>query len=372
LNAQADRAAQLRWLSALLGSYFAFVGTHSPYLSLYFADQGLSVTQIGFLMTLPQALRIITPLFWGWWADRLERPILLLRASLCILVVCCLLVFKAQGFWTWACLLGVMFLFSSATFGRARVWGSIGFIFAVVCVGYLLETYGLKLLPWCMLIFALAALGTVLGMRSRSSAHSVQEQGSLLALLQRPGMAWFLASAFFMIFAHAALYTLYSLHLEKLGLSRTVIGLLWGLGVLAEIALFWWQAPLFKRFRLGSLLRICFVLAALRFLIIGLSGANLAWLALAQLFHAISFAVHHSASMQTLTVLAHSEVPQLRVGKAKAVALYTTVAYGVGASVGGLSHAWIWQALGPEWIFHIAAISCLLGALCALNLKRLE
>ena len=68
-------------VAALYCAYFAFVGAFSPYLALWFASLGLSIAQIGVLMSLPQALRIIGPLFWGWLADRTGRHVLLLQAS---------------------------------------------------------------------------------------------------------------------------------------------------------------------------------------------------------------------------------------------------------------------------------------------------
>ncbi len=365
------------WLGALLCAYFAFIGTHSPYLSLYFADQGLAVAQIGILMTIPQVLRIVAPPFWGWMADRMARPVDLVRATLTVLVVACVGFFFTKGFAAWLALFTAMFFFSAAVgpitealllrevagdshgFGRIRVWGSIGFVVAVAFVGLLLDRFGLGLLPWCMLFFASLTLVAALKMRSGTLQLRTRSTVSIRPLLRQAGVLWFFASAFWMIFAHAALYTLYSLYLERMGISKSVIGLLWSIGVLAEIALFWWQRHLFERFRLSTLLRASFGLAILRFVLIALAGPSLVLLGLAQLLHAATFAVHHSASMKYL----HTTFQD--AGVSRGMALYSTVAYGLGATAGGFFHAWLWEARGPVAIFWAAAAACALGTLCS-------
>ncbi len=63
-----------------------------------------------------------------------------------------------------------------------------------------------------------------------------------MPLLRRPDVAWFLASAFLMMFAHAALYVFYSLWLAQLGYSKFAIGVMWTIGVVAEIVFFYYQA----------------------------------------------------------------------------------------------------------------------------------
>ncbi|HOA96150.1 MAG TPA: MFS transporter, partial [Quisquiliibacterium sp.] len=79
MTASQATGARVRGLSpengvkALFFSYFGLVGAFSPYLSLYFAAVGLSITQIGVLMAMPQVVRIFGPPFWGWLADALDR-----------------------------------------------------------------------------------------------------------------------------------------------------------------------------------------------------------------------------------------------------------------------------------------------------------
>ena len=51
-------------------SYYSFVGVFPTYVTLYLAFRGIDAFEIGILMSLMQAMRIIGPNLWGWMADR--------------------------------------------------------------------------------------------------------------------------------------------------------------------------------------------------------------------------------------------------------------------------------------------------------------
>jgi MFS transporter, PPP family, 3-phenylpropionic acid transporter len=381
-------------VAALFASYFGFVGILSPFLSLYFAAHGFSVTDIAFLMALPSAVRIIGPLAWGSMADRTGRPVLLLRIG-AIGMACTVVLFSFTSQFEWfAALLFVMFWFSSVMvpvseslamkaslgstgrYGRMRLWGSVGFMVGVLLIGPILDFAGVKSLPWWLLA---AALGLVvvcwkmpeltraqlaLPINSQQnlsetplSAAAQPALTSVTRLMQRPDIALFFLSALLMVFAHGAIYTFYSLQLERLGFSKTLISALWALGVLAEILLFWFQQPIFRRFSLKGLIVFSLWIAAVRFALIGIAGANIGLLIAAQLLHSVTFAVHHTASIGLLqTWFAPSQ-------QVRAQAWYIVVAYGMGGTLGAVALAKIWEFFSPEATFYVAACAAVAGAM---------
>jgi PPP family 3-phenylpropionic acid transporter len=173
-------------------------------------------------------------------------------------------------------------------------------------------------------------------------------------LAERRVRAFFL-SAFLMLFAHAVLYAFFSLHLAELGYSKTAIGVLWAIGVVAEIVVFWLQRGLFERFGAPRLLRLSLAVAAIRFATIGASAGWLPALVLAQLAHAITFGVHHSATIATLQ--AWFEPAQ----QARAQALYVTIGYGFGGSAGVLVASWVWSAVSPGAAFLVSGAAATIG-----------
>jgi MFS family permease len=89
--------------------------------------------------------------------------------------------------------------------------------------------------------------------------------------------------------AHGALYVFYSIHLVAQGYGKALVGLLWTLGVVAEIVVFLLMPRISLRVSMRAILLVCFVLAALRFLVIGWAADFIWLLVLAQLLHGASF-----------------------------------------------------------------------------------
>jgi PPP family 3-phenylpropionic acid transporter len=358
---------------ALFFSYFAFIGIFSPYLSLWFDARGLSIAEIAVLMALPQMLRIVAPPFWGWMADRGGRRIALLRVSAIASLGLLLLFPFAGGVGALAVLMLLLFFLTAAQmpigeslalelsrgdagrYGRMRMWGSVGFIVTVLGGGPLLDRFGLDALPWLMAA-AMALLAAVtLSLPEQPLRRAVRAGVSLGERLREPAVLAFLASAFLMVFAHAALYSFFSLYLERHGYSRTAIGAIWAIGVVAEILLFMLQRHLFDRLSAMRLLAFSFLVCALRFAMVGASDGALWVLVWAQLMHAVTFGLHHSASMAVL----HGWFEPAQQGRAQAA--FIVVAYGLGGTSGGLVAGWLWERFSPTATFFGAAAAALAG-----------
>jgi PPP family 3-phenylpropionic acid transporter len=147
----------------------------------------------------------------------------------------------------------------------------------------------------------------------------------------------------------------YSIHLVAQGYGKTVVGLLWTLGVVAEIVVFLLMPRLSARISMRSILLACFALAALRFLLIGWAVEFIGLLVFAQLLHGASFGAHHAATMAALNrwfVAGH---------QARAQALYGSTAYGAGGLGGALLAGALWESAGPGITFSAASLLALLG-----------
>ena len=80
-----------------------------------------------------------------------------------------------------------------------------------------------------------------------------------------PEIGALLGAGFCNAVAHGALYAFLSLHLEREGYSGTTIGMLWTLGVAAEIVVFLYLPQLFRRYALSTLLVASLGCGVLRF-----------------------------------------------------------------------------------------------------------
>lgn len=356
-------------------AYYGYIGIFTPYASLFFSEQGMTPGQVGVLMSLMQVMRIFGPNLWGWVADHSRQRVTVLRlTALCALISFCGM-FVGQTFAHFLAIMIVLNLFTSAQgplsealmlaelrgdlthYGRIRLWGSVGFIVAVMAGGKWLDDFGIGWLPFITLLVLGMVFGGSVWMREPPVAHAPRQQVSARGLIRRPEVIAFFASAFLMIAAHAALYVYYSLYLADIGYSKTVIGLMWSLGVIAEILFFYYQAPIFRRFGVQKLLFGSFLLAAVRFVLIGYGAESLFILLLAQILHAASFGVHHSGSVAMLQRWFGGPL------QARGQALFISASYGLGGTLGGLIMSALWESVGPRAVFALAAAFALGGAL---------
>lgn len=370
-------------LPRLAGFYFAYfchLGAFVAYFSLWLDARGYSPAEIAAVLAVPQFVRIVAPAAWGWFADlwgvRVPggRPGLVALLSL-LAALCLALLMSAtslQAVFVFAALTalftsGVLPLVEATTlgalgarierYGPVRLWGSVGFIASVLAVGSLLDRQPVAvLLPIVTALMLLAAV-TALALPQGHFAPPQEGAPGLRRVLRDARVAALFSACFCMSVAHGALYVFYSIYLVDAGYSKTVVGLLWTLGVVAEIALFLGLPVLFRSFTLRALLLASFAAAALRFVAIGWGVGSLALLAAAQLLHALTFGAYHCAAV--------AAVHRLFTGAlaVRGQALYASLSYGLGGAFGMLLSGWSWSALGPELTFTLSGGFGVAGAL---------
>lgn len=359
-------------------AYYGYVGVFAPYASLYFFERGITVVQIGILMSLMQVTRIFGPYFWSWVADRNGQRVLVLRYTALAAVVCLLGFLGGSLFihFFWLMLL-LNFLTSSQVplgeaimlsemrgdlthYGRLRLWGSVGFVVAVMLAGLFFDQFGVSSFPWLALGLMVFVYGVCQYLREPADSHSTRGVESGWRVLRKPEVIAFFTSTCLMVAAHSALYVYYSLYLERIGYSKVLIGFMWSVGVVAEIVFFYYQAPLFRRFGVKRLMILSLVCGVLRFVMIGVGAESLVVLLLAQILHAATFGAHHSASVLTMQRWFGGAL------QARGQAFFVSISYGVGGSLGGVILSIGWEQFSPESVYWMAALMVLLALAAAL------
>ena len=145
-------------LSFFYLAYFGFLGAWVPYWTLYLSDSlRFNANEIGVVMGISMATRIVGPYVWGMLADQSRQRLRIIRIG----ALCSLIFFL--GLWlsedfVWVCSVVALYsLFWNAILSQfealtiehldihshwysyIRVWGSIGFIVIVLAVGYFLD-----------------------------------------------------------------------------------------------------------------------------------------------------------------------------------------------------------------------------------------
>ncbi len=366
-------------LSGYYFFYFAFVGAFSPYFGLYLQSIGSSATQIAVLMSLMSVMRMLAPTLWGWLADRLgvRIPIVRLSAVLSMAGFAGFLVSDAYSmlfvsmaflafFWSAALPLVETLTFAhldgqASRYGNIRVWGSVGFILAVLILGYVLDGLPIRALLWITLALLAGILGCAMVIPEAGKPRAPAVPVALGEILRRPEVRALMVACFFMSAAHGALYVFYSLHLVAHGYSKSLVGWMWTLGVVAEIAVFMGMPQLLRAFSLRGLLLFSFAAAVIRFVLIGWGADSLAILILAQVLHGATFGSYHAAAVAAVNRWFGAQ------HQARGQALYGSISFGAGGMIGGLLSGYTWDLIGPAWTYSFGSVFAFCGLVALLR-----
>jgi len=381
----------LSGLAARLGAgYFAlfvFTGLMGPYLGLWLDGLGHDATTIGLLLALLAATKVGASTLWAWLGDHTGRRATLVRTAAAIAALASVGFLFARGAWALALTLFVCASFwnalspqlevltlhgvGSSRYSQVRVWGSVGFIVAVVGGGMLIERVGQAAFPWAVIASLVALALVALAIPDEATgagggSEAAQASGSLLEALRAPGVLPTFGAFVLMQVGFGAYYGFFSLYLAELGHSGSAIGALWALGVVAEIAAFALMPALTARASLTTLLGASCALTALRWLMLAGLAGNMAWLVVAQLLHAASFGVYHSVAVQ----LVARAFPGRLAGRGQA--LHSSLAYGIGGATGAALAGLLWDGVGPQAAYLGAAVASMAAWLCLAAAPRVE
>ncbi len=356
-------------LSSFYFFYFAVVGAFTPFWNLYLKSLGYTSQDVGIISAIILATRIIAPNFWGWLADKTSRRLRIIRQGSAIACVFFAGIFISQSYWWLVFVISCYSFFWYAVlpqfevltlghlgqqfhrYSQIRLWGSIGFIAAVVGLGWLFDFLPIRYLPMIILSFlVLIWLSSLTLGPAAPNAHGVATQGFFKQVF-KPAILCFLVASFLMQLSHGPYYTFYSIFLhEHYHYSSTATGCLWALGVVAEVGIFLLMPTLMRRFSVRELLLWSFIITAVRWCMIGYLADQLWLLLFAQLLHAFSFGVAHAASID----IVRTQFKGAHQGQGQA--LYSSLSFGIGGALGALGSGLLWDH-SASFTFFLAAIA---------------
>jgi PPP family 3-phenylpropionic acid transporter len=360
-------------LSGFYLFYFTSLGIMVPYWSLYLKHLGFTPLQIGELMAILMATKIVSPNIWGWIADHTGHRMWIVRIGSLLALLTFSAIFLVEGYWGVALVMLTFSFFWNAAlpqfeantlnflgkehhrYSVIRLWGSIGFIIAVAVMGWVLESGSAALLPPILLGIFVTIWGVSLTVPEVVVPPHHEAQGSLASVVKRPEVLALLFACFLMQASHGPYYTFYTIYMEGYGYSRTLIGQLWALGVIAEVGVFLIMHRMVKRHGLKRLLMAAFALTALRWGLIGALPENLPVMLFAQLFHAASFGLFHAVAIAYF----HRYFTGRHHGRGQA--LYSSMSFGAGGAVGAYYSGYIWETMGGDVSFYLAGGLCVLA-----------
>lgn len=363
-------------VSLFYAASFAVLGVQLPYFNLYLDTLGFGGLSIGIVNAILPLCSALVPFAGGLLADRLGRRRGLVLLSSIVAFVAFLPIVLARGVAGIAFITAIYALARAPalplvdasaldiattggpSYGRMRAWGSFAFIVAALLGAPVVALFGERSVLLMMLLFLGAGIAVAWSLPpDQKSLLPPGAPGSVRAVLKRKGAVLFLLAAVLSQAAHGPYYVFFSLHLKGAGIPTTTVGLLWGVAIGCEILMMLRMPAILARFGTARTMTLCLGLATLRWALCAGTTHPMA-VALAQTFHAGTFAAFHVAAV-THT---HSLFGPRR--SATGQAMFSSVTYGLGNILGMVGSGLLEGRFGTSALFAMASATALLGAIC--------
>lgn len=368
-------------LSAFYFCYYACLGSWIPYWPLYLQHIGHGAIVIGITGAVFHATRVVAPNLWAYLADRTQRRLTIIRIGCFAAFVAILgMLLDTQVWWLTLVLLVFSFFWSavlpqfevltlgflgrkSHDYGRIRLWGSWGYIAAVLVIGAFFSVFSLSFFPALVaLILFLLWISSIAVPMPEQETH--EEGPSFSAALLKPQVLAFLACVILVQISFGPYYAFFSIHLSELGYGSMEIGGIWSLAVLSEIVLMFSVRHLLSGLGVFRLLVLTLLLTTIRWGILWREGDTLFWIVLIQLLHAFSFGAFHACVIEQVRRF----FPGRNHGRGQAI--FSSIGYGLGAVIGAAMAGFLWDTMGDR-LFIVSAVVCLFALITLVGARRI-
>jgi len=360
--------------------FFAF-GVILPFLPAVLASRGLDPAEVAMVLAAGSAVRLVAGPMGGRLADALSAPRAVLAGCALAASLASVGFLLAAGFVAMllvnaalsVAMAPIMPVTDSVTlasirrerfdYGRVRAAGSVTFILASLAAGQAIGWFGID---WAVILMGLALLGTagasVLLPAVEASSGGPRGLAGFLAPLRIVALRRLVLVSALIQGSHAFYYAFGTLHWQAAGLGAGLIGALWAVGVVAEIALFVWGRGLVQRMGAVGLSVAAGIAGVLRWGVTAMTSDPLLLFPL-QVLHAGTFGAQHLAAMMVLGRIA----PQAQAGTAQA--LHASLGGGLSIGLLTLASGPLYAAYGGGGFWAMAAL-CAAGVPASLALGR--
>lgn len=187
---------------------------------------------------------------------------------------------------------------------------------------------------------------------AKESRHEL-EPTRISFVVRQPSVLVFLLVVCLVQVAHGPCYVFFSIYLEGHGYSGTQTGLLWSLGVFAEVALFSFMYRILQIVSLRHILMFSVALGIIRWSLLACCVTQIEAVIFAQVLHAATFGSTHIAAIHFV----HRYFSGRHRGKGQA--LYSSMSFGLGGMIGSYTSGVLWASYGAVTAYYAAAGLCL-------------
>lgn len=362
--------------------FFALLAIFIPFLPVYFDEQGLSPSQIGFIVGTGGFITIVAQPLWGMISDRTKT----IRKVLLLLLVCAIMtgfVLYHTGTYSLIILFAMLTYFflmpvdplteslnfrvaesAGISYGSLRTYGALGYAVMSLFAGYFMTSYGAHSLAYLFAAIGLVSFVITLFMPDAPVSGKPVTLSSLKHFLSSKETLLFLILVFISSIPARMNDTYLGVYIKELGGTASLVGQAWFLAAGSEIVVFalsfWWL-------RKGSELMLIAFSGFFYFVRFFAS----AWiedphlLAYLQLLQLLTFPVFYSAAIQYLYRIVPVE------WRATGQTVLALLFFGVSGIIASFAGGALYEAFGGRTLFLTISGMSLAGTLFGIVLYRI-
>ncbi len=325
-------------LSAFYFFYFAAVGVYIIFLPKVLHDIGYNPSDIGILFALAPLMRFLTPFLFlkhiNLTKDIFKWSLYLSIAlsALFYITIDSFIAFLINNLILGICLSLILpYIETNAIgqlgkdrYGKSRLYGSIGFMAVALVLAKFLNNPNIAL-HYYLIATILTTYFAIMVIKDEDKQIHIDSEGQDKFSLLKYWPFWL--SLFLMQVSFGGFYNFFTIYETSNGISLDMTSYLWAFGVVCEILILYYQAPLLKK-NLITIIKISIFLTAIRWLMLFMFPTSLTIAFMSQSIHALSFGLYHSAVIMFLYTLYSN--------KKLAQQFMFGFAYGLGGFVGAI------------------------------------
>lgn len=366
------------YLGAFLFFFHSSVTIMISFLPIYFQNQGISGTKIGLLMAVGSFVALFTQPFWGFMSDKYKSVKMMVLICLVAAILTSIMLFQMNSFILLFIFCGIFFSFMSPigalgdslalkttnsigiSFGKVRMWGSIGFALTSLIGGMVLSIIGINNILYVylvMIILTFAVVWKISDVKGSNKPIALKNVGKMIS---NPPFFVFLICIMFVTIPHRMNDSFMGMYIVELGGSESLLGwaLFIGVGIEALVLLFsgYWL----RFFNEVTFLIIAASLYAVRWFLVSIADSPIQVMLLHSL-HGLTFGIFYLCAFQFITRLVPKEL--ISTGHL----LFISVFFGMSGIIGSVLGGTIFDRLGGTHLYQISSYFTIIGVVSLLT-----
>ncbi len=353
-------------LSAFYFFYFAAIGIYIIFLPKVLHDIGYNAFDIGVILAAAPLMKFITPFLFLKHIN-LTKSVFKLALVLAIMFTSffyisinyffLLLINNALIAICLSLILPYLEIIAISKlgkekYGKSRLFGSIGFTLIALVLGQFLDKPYTAIHYYLFTIILTTIFASLLLKYDIEYKNNVNDES--FSLLKH----WaFWLSLFFMQVSFGGFYNFFTIYETSHNISLEMTSYLWSFGVICEILMLYFQAPILKN-NLLFIIKFCVSLTVFRWLILYLYPESLVLTFLSQSLHAFSFGLFYSATIMYLYDLYTNKK------------LAQQFMYGITYGLGGFLGAFVAGITYGEYLFLYSTVFALISFIFLFFIKE--